>query len=375
MYHCNLQLKPTTMQKILIFLVAGAALFSCSQQDDGYTIKLDLDNSQDKWAKLTGRAEGKYVTFDSVQIVAGTGGIMSGSVEGVQTMYLTLEGIRASVQLLVENAEYTITGSIEDPEIVTSSKAQGNLNSYNELSASYDRELSTIVEAYYAAMDKEDQAAADSIIATYQSVREKKDEADKVYVAENPASHASVMILRGTFYTLEPEDLESALNALDPILHQMAEFEYMHGIMQSQKEVAVGKPYKDFALETPEGEMVRVSDVHNGNVLLIDFWASWCGPCRGANPQLVELYREHHEKGFDILGVSLDNSKDAWIQAIAEDNLTWHHISDIQGWECAAAKMYGVPAIPHAVLVDREGIIRAKNLHGPELREAIESLL
>ncbi len=145
--------------------------------------------------------------------------------------------------------------------------------------------------------------------------------------------------------------------------------------MEKQKDVAIGKPYKDFALETPEGEMLKVSEVHQGNVLLIDFWASWCSPCREANPELVAMYADYHEKGFDILGVSLDSDKSSWLKAIEDDNLTWKQISDVKGWECEGSKLYGVPAIPHAVLLDREGIIIAKNLHGEELREAIEALL
>ena len=198
---------------------------------------------------------------------------------------------------------------------------------------------------------------------------------DSVYVMENPSSYASVLVLRNTFYSLDTDDLEKVLTSLDPSVQQMEEYKYMFGIMEKQKAVAVGKPYIDFGLETPEGEMLTVSEVHQGNVLLVDFWASWCGPCRRANPELVALYADYKEKGFEILGVSLDNDRASWLKAIEEDQLTWHHISDVQGWECEGSKLYGVPAIPHAVLIDREGIIRAKNLHGEELREAIESLL
>ncbi len=121
--------------------------------------------------------------------------------------------------------------------------------------------------------------------------------------------------------------------------------------------------------------MLKVSEVHNGNVLLIDFWASWCGPCRRANPELVEIYNEYHDQGFEILGVSLDRNAANWIRAIADDGPTWHQISDLQYWNSEGAELYGVPAIPHAVLIDRKGIIHSNKLHGKDLREAIESLL
>ena len=112
-----------------------------------------------------------------------------------------------------------------------------------------------------------------------------------------------------------------------------------------------------------------------GQWVFIDFWASWCGPCRRANPEVVEIYNTYHDQGFEILGVSLDRDSARWVEAIADDQLTWHHISDLKFWESAGAELYGVSAIPHTVLIDRDGIISAKNLHGDELRQKIESLL
>jgi len=171
------------------------------------------------------------------------------------------------------------------------------------------------------------------------------------------------------------EELEAALTRLDAPLQKMEEYTYMYGKMERMKAVAIGQSYTDFGLDTPEGEFLKVSDVHQGNVLLIDFWASWCGPCRRANPEVVEIYNTYHDQGFEILGVSLDRDSARWVQAIADDQLTWHHISDLEYWNSEGAVLYGVPAIPHTVLIDRGGIISAKNLHGDELREAIESLL
>jgi len=171
------------------------------------------------------------------------------------------------------------------------------------------------------------------------------------------------------------EQLDAALSRLDAPLQQLEEYTYMNGKLERMKAVAIGKKYTDFGLETPEGEMLKVSDVHQGSVLLIDFWASWCGPCRRANPEVVEIYNQYHDQGFEILGVSLDRDSASWVKAIADDQLTWSHISDLKYWNSEGAELYGVPAIPHTVLIDRDGIITAKNLHGDELREAIEALL
>lgn len=363
------------MRNLVLSLLAVLAITSCNQGADSYNVHIELEGVEGKWVNLTARINREYIVVDSVLVEEGVPASLSNSIDGVKTMYLAVAGERGSVKLLIENAEYTISGTLEEPVIVTSSQAQNDLNIYNTQVAVFEKELSVIVEAYYDAMEKEDQAAADSILANYELVNHKKTVIDSIYIDENPDSYASVLILRASFYALDTDELEHALTSLAPEVQQMEEYDYMFGIMERQKDVAVGMKYKDFGLETPEGELLKVSDVHKGQVLLIDFWASWCGPCRAANPELVEMYAKYHEKGFEILGVSLDSDKDSWLKAIEDDNMTWKHISDVKGWECEGSKLYGVPAIPHTVLVDREGIIISKKLHGEELRMAIEKNL
>lgn len=363
------------MRNLILSVLSIMVLASCNQAAENFTVDVKMDGLEGQWLMLNARVNREYVTIDSTLIEMGVPAILTGSVDGVQTMYLSVKGVRKSVRLLMENTEYTISGNMEEPVIETTGKAQNDLNSYNEMAGEFDQKISAIIEAYYAALENEDQAAADSIIAGYEVVNNKKTAMGEAYIQENPASFASVLVLRNSFYMLETDELEQALTSLDPSVQQMEEYKYMYGIMENQKNVGIGMKYIDFALETPEGEMLSVSDVHQGSVLLIDFWASWCGPCRRANPELVALYAEYHDKGFDILGVSLDREKAGWIKAIEDDNLTWSQISDIKGFECEGSVLYGVPAIPHAVLLDREGTIIAKNLHGDELRQAIEALL
>ena len=108
--------------------------------------------------------------------------------------------------------------------------------------------------------------------------------------------------------------------------------------------------------------------------VIVDFWASWCGPCRRENPNVVKLYNDFNDKGFEIIGVSFDEHRDRWIKAIHDDGLTWPHVSDLQGWKSAAGKLYAINSIPATVLLDREGNIVAKNLRGTALREKLEEL-
>lgn len=136
----------------------------------------------------------------------------------------------------------------------------------------------------------------------------------------------------------------------------------------------IGAEAPQISLPTPEGDTLRLSDLR-GKVVLIDFWASWCGPCRRENPRVKALYETYKDQGFDILGVSLDRSKDSWVKAIAQDGLTWHHVSDLKYWSSQAARTYGVSSIPHTVLVDREGRIVAKKLRGAALEKKVAEML
>jgi peroxiredoxin len=147
----------------------------------------------------------------------------------------------------------------------------------------------------------------------------------------------------------------------------------LKGKVEILKNVQVGKNAPDFTLNDTTGNPVSMSSL-KGKYLLIDFWAAWCGPCRRENPNNVKLYKEFNKKGFEILGVSLDTDRNDWVEAIKSDKLAWTQVSDLKGWKSSAGKLYGVNSIPHTILVDKEGVIIARNLRGKELDAKLREL-
>jgi peroxiredoxin len=144
--------------------------------------------------------------------------------------------------------------------------------------------------------------------------------------------------------------------------------------VKMSKSFAIGGEAPDFSMKQVDGTDLKLSDLR-GKVVLVDFWASWCGPCRKANPEVVRIYNQYKDKGFDVLGVSLDRKKASWEKAIETDKLTWHHVSDLKGWKNAAAQLYSVRSIPQTLLIDAQGNIIGRNLKGAALEAKLKEIL
>ena len=169
-------------------------------------------------------------------------------------------------------------------------------------------------------------------------------------------------------------DIDTLVAFLDPSVRTSVYVTELKKLGDKMRITDVGSMAPDFTLNTPEGTPLTLSSLR-GKIILLDFWASWCVPCRKENPNVVAVYSKYKDKGFDILGVSLDREKGAWVKAIADDQLTWHHVSDLKFWQSEAAVKYGVQSIPLTLLLDKEGKIIAKNLRGEELSKKLAELL
>jgi thiol-disulfide isomerase/thioredoxin len=132
----------------------------------------------------------------------------------------------------------------------------------------------------------------------------------------------------------------------------------------------IGQDVPEISLNSPEGKPIKLSSL-KGKIVLLDFWASWCQPCRHENPNLVENYRKYHSLGFEIYQVSLDRNREEWLNGIKQDHLDWVHVSDLKYWESSVVSMFNIRGIPMNYLLDREGKVIARNLRGPELGEKL----
>ena len=138
--------------------------------------------------------------------------------------------------------------------------------------------------------------------------------------------------------------------------------------------INIGNKAPELKFQNPQGKELALSSL-KGKIVLVDFWASWCGPCRKENPNMVKLYNELHPKGMEMIGISLDKEYDKWKAAIEKDGLTWTHISDLLYWDNKAAKLFMISAVPTTIVIDRNGKIAARGLHGEALRQAVEKQL
>ena len=165
------------------------------------------------------------------------------------------------------------------------------------------------------------------------------------------------------------DQIPASLNSVDGVA-QLKEH------LETLAKTAVGQKFIDFTMNTPEGEAVKLSDfIAKNKYTLIDFWASWCGPCRAEMPNVVKAYNKYKAKGFGIVGVSLDRDAEAWKKSIKDLKITWPQMSDLKAWDCEGAKLYGVRAIPATVLVDQEGTIIARDLRGDDIAAKLAELL
>lgn len=326
------------MKRVLFIVLSCFLWIACQQKHDGYVIRGEVDGASDGMVYLKAFRNKMFANVDSVPLVKGKFKFQ-GKVEVPLLYGIATDKMRYPVQLFIENTEMKVQVSADGEKITIDNSPVNDIFLANQ-------------ERVF-----EDSYNIDSLVARY------------------PASPVAAFFLYRYFtYQLPLEDLKVTRARLAPELNSLVYVRDLDKIIETLEKVQIGCPAPDFTLPDTAGVDVSLS-AFKGKYVLLDFWASWCPPCRKENPNVVEAFRKFKDKNFTIVGISLDKSREAWLKAIAHDQLTWTHVSDLKYWDADIAALYGVRAIPSNVLINPEGIIVAKDLREEALHRKLEELL
>jgi peroxiredoxin len=364
------------MKKCIYLVLIFSIIVSCTSKTQ-YVVKGKIEGSDSITFYLQKRDAGQTVTIDSAVSKNGSFTIRGGAVKYPQLIQLVAGSTRKRTAFYLENSVITITGTLDSlfNAKITGSKTQDEYNAFLESNKALSDKYSRSYQDYQAARKTNNAERLAQIEKQADSIQNEMTKLQKDYVKNNPASFVTPSILANLSYEMSPEELESMINALDTAVAALPQIQSLKERLVVMKSVSVGQKAPEFTMNDAKGNPVSLSSKIGSKLLLVDFWAAWCNPCRQENPNVVKVYNEFHKKGFDVLGVSLDQKKEDWLKAIDDDKLTWTHVSDLKYWGNEAAKLYAVNSIPSNFLLDENGIIVGRNLRGDDLYKKIQEVL
>lgn len=363
------------MRNVIAILVLALTVFSCHMAKDEFLIKGSIEGVDKGKVYLQKIVEGQPQGVDTAEVVDGKF-TFKGKMEIPAMRILRLNERDYFAQFFLDNSTITIKAkkdSLRNTQI-TGSPTQDLFKLYMAEMEKFGKDAGALQEKFRNSMMSGNVQAAENAKIDYQAMLDNNKVYSKNFVNEHPNSVVSAFITVARLAEqIDDDELDSILSKFSP---EISNSEYVIKLKEMSKErkmTSVGAEAADFTMNTPEDKPVQLSSL-KGKVVLLDFWASWCAPCREENPNVVKLYQQYHNKGFEILGVSLDKKKEDWIKAIKDDKLDWIHVSDLQYWQSSAAKLYNVKAIPQSFLLDQEGKIIAKGLRGEALASKLAEL-
>ena len=370
----------------VLILILTIGCNSSSSKTTNYTVNIEAEGVYDGVRAYIKRNEnGKTTTATDTAIAQNGKFQFKGEVLAPEMRLITIDGVNGQVFFVLEPNNINITVYKDS---IQKSKVSGGLN--NEIFSKYrsgfvviTNKLDKLRQEYVAAA--QNPQAVQELQKRNVELREELKNYGFNFLKNNPNSDFSLMLLDGL--TSQPKfDTKSAKEVLalmnDELLNKSTNILTVQNIQRkinqatTNKKLAVGDIAPDFTAPNPDGTALTMSTI-KGKVTIIDFWASWCKPCRVENPTYVRLYEKYHNKGLEIISFSLDreNQKQRWIDAIAKDKLTWHNVSNLKFWNDPVAKLYNVSSIPAAFIIDEQGVIIAERLRGSALERKIAELL
>ncbi|RQO75800.1 hypothetical protein DBR43_05375 [Pedobacter sp. KBW06] len=273
-------------------------------------------------------------------------------------------------QFFVESGNIKISGGKRTEDIkITGSKSQDEYEAYDKTLKYLDDQESPLYEKW-GKVSKDEQIALEEKV---DDLRKQRRERNNNYIAAHPASPLSISMVSEKAMMGSYDEVALAFEKLAPSAQQSGEGKRISERLAVLKRSAIGEPMLDFKQNDTEGKPVQFS-AFKGKYVLVDFWASWCGPCRAENPNVLKLYNEYKDKNFTVVGVSLDDKGENWKKAIKDDNMPWTQVSDLKGWKNEVSTYYGIMGIPSTLLIDPQGKIIAKDLRGLALTKKLAEL-
>ncbi|HLA56106.1 MAG TPA: TlpA disulfide reductase family protein [Flavobacterium sp.] len=377
----------TIGKKILLVLALSSALFSCSNVGDGeFVLEGSVKNVPDGKKIILETLDDKLgiVPFDTVQIKGGKFKF-TGKISEPSLYSISIQDVQSKSFAILESGEKTTIEINKDTIFlnkISGTENNDQLTEFNGLGFKIQKKLKAFEEANKAkmqeAMAKQDTVVINKLRKEYGGIQKEMETKGDEFVKAHPKSFVSLLLVQSLFNNYMPDlpKIEKSFNGLDASMKNTKVGKNIAKKLKDMKGVAVGRKAPDFSAPNPEGKMVSLKE-SLGKVTLIDFWASWCGPCRAENPAVLAIYNEYHPKGLNIISVSLDKpgEADKWKEAIQKDHLMWTHISNLKWWQDPIAIQYGVSAIPSNFLLSQNGFVVAKDLHGEALKSKLKELL
>ncbi|MCJ7467103.1 MAG: AhpC/TSA family protein [Maribacter sp.] len=376
------------MKKIVLALGIVTALLACSQKPSGYAINGAISGEVENGTKVFLRKVGENnlpVDVDTTTLENGKFLFTGNAVKSPEMRYIFIDKLPGYAAVILENGDVEINAQKDSLGMAKIKGAPQNdkFASYLEKSQEINLRGISIQEDLQKATLTQNEASVTSLTDEMKELQEEYKNLDLDFIKNNPDALISVLLIDRALVSrsLPAAEVQILYDGLSPdIKESPAAVRLVEQINAAkkreeiEKNTEVGSKAPDFSAPTPAGQQLALKDVM-GKVTLIDFWAAWCKPCRAENPNVVNAYKKYHDKGLNILGVSLDRSAEDWKNAIADDGLIWNQVSHVAYFEDPIAKLYGVDAIPAAFLLDENGIIVAKNLRGSQLEEKVAELL
>jgi len=375
------------MKKIVLSLAVIVVVLACNSKPEGYvlngTLTGDVENGTQIFIRKINENNQPY-DIDTTTVENGKFTI-SGPAESPELIYLFIDKIQGYTPVVAEKGEIELTAQKDS---LNFAKVKGTVQNdiffkYLDASRTLSDQAMSIQRDLQNANMTGNEATANSLRDEFAELQEEYKNFELDFIKNNPNGLISALLIEKGLNSkmVESEEAQKMYDALTTEIKETLPAKNVLKSLEAAKEreakgksTSIGATAPDFSGPTPDGKELSLKEVM-GKVTIIDFWAAWCKPCRVENPNVVNVYNKYHSKGLSIIGVSLDRKEEDWKKAIADDNLTWNHISSLDYFNDAIAKLYNVEAIPATFILDENGVIVAKNLRGPELESKIVELL